>query len=180
MWAGMHYEAHSPEYHQATRRRLCKAVARLLDQEVRDRFIAAQTAAQGLVGIRMKSGVYRGLVMWSTITQDFWDELGESEGLGMGADRSWLLRHLRGQASDCAQWKYGVEVNPATWTHKIYDARVPCQLGNKAPGEGADHGLQPPHPFVNPSGPTDENDEQQGPACRTRRVGWTQRDRTEE
>lgn len=124
MWAGMRYEVHSPEYHAGTRRRLYGAVARLLDQEVRDQFIAAQAGAQGLVGIRMKSGVYRGLTMWSNITQDFWDELGESEGLGMGADREWLLRHLRGRASECAQWKYGVEVNPATWTHKIYDARV--------------------------------------------------------
>lgn len=118
-WAGMSREPHTQARHDGARRRLYGAIARLLDQEVRNGFLVAQAASQDLVGIRMNSGVYRGLVMWNTISRDFWDELGEPGGL----DREWLLRHLRGQASDCAKWKYGVDVNPATWSHKIYDER---------------------------------------------------------
>lgn len=117
----VHTQVHTDEYHQGVRRALYGAVARLLDQEVRDRLIVAQATTRDLVGIRLKSGVYRGLTMWHTITREFWNELGEAKGIGMGADREWLLRHLRGRASECAKWKYGVDVNPATWTHKIYD-----------------------------------------------------------
>lgn len=123
LWAGMSWEPHTQARHDGARRRLYGAIARLLDQEVRNRFLVAQAASQGLVGIRMNSGVYRGLVMWHTISGEFWDELGRAEGMGMGADRAWFLRHLRGLSTDGARWKYGVDVNPATWSHKIYDDR---------------------------------------------------------
>lgn len=56
--------------------------------------------------------------MWHTITREFWDELHEPGGM----TREWLLRHLRGTATDMARWQYGVEVNPATWTQKVYDS----------------------------------------------------------
>ena len=116
VWAGMSWAEHSPQHHDGVQRRLLGAVARLMAQEVRDGLLAAQAGAQGLVGIRMKSGVYRGLVMWHTVSRDFWDEPGP---LG----RDGLLRHLRSSSSDGARWKYGVDVNPATWTHTIYDGR---------------------------------------------------------
>lgn len=101
---------------------LCGAIARLLDREVQHRLRAAQAAAQGLVGVSMRSGVYRGLSTWHTVTREFWDELGES-GAFMNMDREWLLAHLRESASDFTRCLWGVEVNPATWSHTIYDKR---------------------------------------------------------
>lgn len=122
MWTGWGWSAHSHVYHDAARRRLLGAIRRLLDQETRNRVLIAQAGAQGLVGIRMQSGVYRGLSMWHTVTREFWDELDGPDAF-MNMNRDWLLRHLRWKATDHARWKYGVEVNPATWFHKIYDER---------------------------------------------------------
>lgn len=118
------YQEHTQEAHERHRVRLYGAVARLLNQVSRDRLLVSQAGAQGLAGIRAVSGVYRGLVVWHTVTREFWDELGEKDAF-MGMTREWLLRHLRGSASDCAKWKYGVEVNPATWRQKVYDGRQP-------------------------------------------------------
>lgn len=70
----------------------------------------------------MRSGVYRGLSTWHTVTREFWDELGEP-GAFMNMDRDWLLAHLRESASEYARRVWGVEVNPATWSHTIYDKR---------------------------------------------------------
>jgi hypothetical protein len=121
-WAGTGWAAHTDRYHEGVRRRLYGAVRRLVDQVVRDQALVAQAGARGLVGIRAVSGVYRGLVMWHDITEEFWDELGEADAF-MTMDREWLLRHLRESASDAARWKYGVDVNPATWRQTVYDAR---------------------------------------------------------
>lgn len=121
VWGGMSWTPHTQEAHGGARRRLLGAVARLLDQEVRNSLLVTQAGTQGLVGIRADSGVYRGLTMWHTVSREFWDELGEGDAF-MGMTREWLLRHLRGSASDGARWKYGVEVNPATWRQRVYDA----------------------------------------------------------
>lgn len=118
-WGGMSWVEHTPEHHAGVRRRLLTGMTRVLDQELRNRTLVQEAHWKGLVGIRADSGVYRGLMIWHTVTREFWDELDGADAF-MSMNREWLLRHLRESASDCARWKYGVEVNPATWRQRVY------------------------------------------------------------
>ena len=119
MWAGLSYATHSTEYHAGVRRRLLRAVRLLLDREADVKAWRAELSAQGLVGIRWRCGVYPG---WqsegrTTVPQEMWD-LGQHWRQAYLRDTRWAL------AIELEMWP-GVEVNPATWFHKIYDERVP-------------------------------------------------------
>lgn len=115
MWYGMHYGEHSIEYHEGIRRRKLTSLARMIHREIDLRWWAWEIAHRGLVGVMARSGVYRGLWCRSEVPFEFWDE----------TDREGTLKFLRSGASDWAQFRYGVDVNPATWTVRIYDGRTP-------------------------------------------------------
>jgi hypothetical protein len=117
MWTGWGWSLHSVEYHQATQRRLLRAIRRLLDREADLRVWGAQNAAQDLVGIRWRCGVYPLLQEQRTEVPRFiWEGIGEDWQQRYLADvRELLTVQLR--------LEHGVEVNPATWFHKVYDAR---------------------------------------------------------
>lgn len=122
MWTGWGWSVHSVGYHLGVQRRLLRAVAALVKHEADVRAWEAQNAAQGLVGIRWRCGVYPG---WqseqrSVVPQFIWD-------LWMRAGPDWRAEYLRDIRTLLAAqfWlEHGVEVNQATWFHRVYDPRV--------------------------------------------------------
>lgn len=115
LWGGMSWVEHTDAQHALYRHMLLKALARKLSREVAGRQWAWELSHRNLVGVLMRSGVYRGLECHTEIAGEFWDD----------TDRETVLKFLRSGASDWAQWRYGVDVNPATWSHEIYDGRTP-------------------------------------------------------
>jgi hypothetical protein len=129
VWAGMHFSPHTQRYHEATRRRLLGAVAGILDREAKERAWALEAAVQGLVGIRWRSGVYPALgCAYTQVPRELWEMLGE-EG------RAYFLREFRAGLAWQVKKKYGLDVNPATFFHKMYDGgkQVPGSSGGQAP-----------------------------------------------
>ena len=118
----MQWESHPQAYHDGLRRRLLGAVSHLMARELNVRLWVAQNAADGLVGIRWRCGVYPG---WQSerrweLPYAWWDaQLDEHGG------QEFILRAIREHLAYLWENEHGVKVNPATWFHKIYDVRLP-------------------------------------------------------
>lgn len=121
MWTGWGWSVHSVGYHLGVQRRLLRAVAGLVRHEADVRAWEAQNAAEGLVGIRWRCGVYPG---WQSeerweLPQEWWDAQVFEEG-----GQEFILRAIREHLAELWEAAYGVKVNPATWFHRVYDPRV--------------------------------------------------------
>lgn len=120
-WMGMSWAQHTQERHDGARRRLLRTVRLQMGYEKGLRLWRAENAAQDLVGIRWRNGVYPG---WQTesrsaVPGDVWDVM----------DQAYLLRMMREGLTALFEDRYGVKINQATWFHKIYDDRPqgePC------------------------------------------------------
>lgn len=120
LWTGWGWSVHSEVYHQGVRRRLLRAVARLVSHEMNVRVWAAQNADDGLVGIRWRCGVYPG---WQSeerweLPFEWWDAQREEEG-----GQEFILAAIREHLAYLFENQHGVRTNPATWFHKVYDGR---------------------------------------------------------
>lgn len=115
VWRGQSWSAHSDTYHARTRRRLLWAVARLLVQQAElDEWLEELDASE-LVGFRWRNGVYPGWQLedrWG-IPREWWADLDEQEKLH-------TLKVMRQHLTELLMEKHGIEVNQATWFHKIY------------------------------------------------------------
>lgn len=119
MWTGWGWSVHSVGYHQTVQRRLVRAVVRTVGHEADVRAWEAQNAAQGLVGVRWRCGVYPG---WQSerrtrVSAWQWDAMDEWQ-------RHVHLRAVRRVLTQAWARHWGVEVNQATWFHRVYDPRV--------------------------------------------------------
>lgn len=128
MWTGWGWSVHSVGYHAGVQRRLVRAVRRLVDLEADLKLWRAETAADGCVGIRWRCGVYPGWQseLRTSVPYEAWDS----------ADHGMLLRIMREGNTWALKARYGADVNPATWFHKVYDGRsTPVPLPPADPRE---------------------------------------------
>lgn len=117
-WTSPGSSSHTDEHHEGVRRRLYRALRVLLDRETDVKLWRAHNAAQGLVGIRWRNGVYPG---WQSeerweLPYEWWDGLYDG-------DQTMILRVMREHLSERFERDHGVRVNQATWFHRIYDGR---------------------------------------------------------
>ncbi len=117
-WTGWGWSVHPPGYHQAIRRRLYRAIRRLAAREYFEREKAAQAASCGSVALKWKCGALRGDAneWWVFVAQEMWDD--------GGLFRDAVLAHFRADLAELVRTVHGIEVNPATFFHKVYDERT--------------------------------------------------------
>lgn len=116
-WSGRRYDKHTEMHHALYRRAQLRAIAGQLLSYGGIRQWETETAFRKCVGIRWRNGVYPG---WRTecrteIPYEVWD-LGEQ----------WQQDFLRDSREGNTWWlkaRHGLDVNQATWFHKIYDGR---------------------------------------------------------
>ncbi len=119
LWGGMGWGEHSELYHQGVREGLLMAAVWVLAREAEVRAWEAQNAAQGLVGVRWRCGVYPGWQSERRTTVPY--------GLWNSREHNWRGQYLADAREHLAclwEARYGVKVNPATWFHRVYDPRV--------------------------------------------------------
>lgn len=115
---GMSGQPHTQEYHEGVRRRLLRAVTTLMRREARARLRGAQAAVRGGVSLRWRSGALRGPgnEFWTDVPAELvadWEKDPASR-----SDSMWALR---ASLADHVARVYRTEVNPATFTCRVYE-----------------------------------------------------------
>lgn len=108
---------HTQEAHERTRARLYEAIGRLLDREATARLRGAQADVQGCVAIRWRCGALRGPgnEWWTDVPDELMQEAERNHPFWTDS-----LAGIRSTLADYVHNVYGMEVNPATFRHRIY------------------------------------------------------------
>lgn len=118
LWVGMGWEAHTDAQHALYRHTLLRTIADQLMRTTEIRRWELMLGFRDEIGVRWRNGVLRHRIgeYYTCISRDAWREVSpETWAEVFREQRAWMSRQ--------AWEKYGVEVNPATWFHKIYDGR---------------------------------------------------------
>ncbi len=119
IWAGQSYVPHTEAQHAGTRKFLLRAVATRLAYLTDVRLNQVEAHTDDCVAVQWRSGVYRRQLPdeWWMVPCEWWDSLS-------GEAMAGVLRAMRAHLSAKLLRTHGVEVNPATWFHRVHDYRL--------------------------------------------------------
>lgn len=120
VWGGQGWRPHTPDYHAGVRRRLMRLLGIQLHRSVQLQSLRHEAMVRGDVLVYWRNGAYRHYELYMTVPGGTWDTL----------DHYQLLREIRTGLAWQMNNRYGVEVNQATWLHRIYDDRTMTTPGD--------------------------------------------------
>lgn len=116
LWGGSGWLAHTTEYHRTWRTYQLRRLRWLFQAQATHRAWLDELVRDDLVGFRWRNGVYPGWQLedrWE-LPREWWEDLDDGE-------KYWTLRIMRIYLSEQTRENHGVDVNPATWFHKVYE-----------------------------------------------------------
>lgn len=115
VWAGQSWCPHSDTFHALQRRFLIIGLAGLLRREIELKEWLAELDRDDMIGFRWRNGVYPGFQFedrWQ-IPTEWWEGCTDTE-------KAQMLRVMRANLTEKTRLRYGIDVNPATWFHRMY------------------------------------------------------------
>ena len=118
IWVGRSWAPLTNRFHVLMRRHLMRAVHHQLYRQKALKAWLDELARDDMVGFRWRNGVYTGWQLedrWQ-IPREWWESLGD-------AGQAETLCAMRIHESELVMARYGIDVNPATWFHRVYTPR---------------------------------------------------------